>query len=178
MKLHSILLIVGMIMGSAAIASSMRPADGKPCYSTEKTYFDTDGVTPFACKPAGGPAYSFKVYAGSNLLWSGDLPADQPEVYFDLQAKKEEDKKVTPRLVIKRDLESDPNGYVIFFGESRLAGFKTVTAPGTSISLPQMLEIGWRLLVRPDSGEVDRRFGTVKGGVVDDNDYRLVIRLK
>lgn len=47
------------LCSSVVAAAEVRKADGKPCYETEKTYYDKDGVTPHSCLSSGGPAYTF-----------------------------------------------------------------------------------------------------------------------
>lgn len=171
------LLVVGsLILNTTVLAASMRPADGEACYPTEKTYFDKDGVTPFACAPAGGPAYSFEVYVGDRLLWKGKLVSTEPEVYFKLPTTTEAEKHLGPRLVVRRDLERDPSGKVVFFGESSLGAIKTFSAGGNTLQVPEMHERGATVAFPLEKREGTIPVGKISGAVFDQNDYRVVIR--
>jgi len=176
-KIHLALLVVGtLILNAPVFAASMRPAGSKACYPTEETYFDKDGVTPVFCAPAGGPSYSFEVYVGDRLLWEGKLVSTEPEVYFKLPTTTEAEKRLLPRLVIKRDLERDPSGKVVFFGESSLGAIKTYSAGGSTLQLPEMYERGATVVFPLAKKDGTIPVGKISGAVFDQNDYRLVIR--
>lgn len=164
------IVFVVMIWSNASMADVLREANGKSCFPTERTYFK-DGV-PVYCAPAGGPAYSFDVYAGNSLIWSGELPANKPSVYFDLPGNN--DKPL--RLVFKRDLEASPSGYVLRFAESKTAKISQFKAGENVIYAPETEEVG--VLIPVESGkEVNVHVGILPGAVIS-NDYRVIARSK
>lgn len=162
-----------MLIPSIGSAQNMRPANGEECHPTEKTYYEEDGETPFMCKPSGGPAYSFQVYVDGEVLWNGDLPSDEPSVNFILPKQHVEGTDKEVRLLVERDLESDPSGEVVFFGETHLAGIENVSAGSSSISLPVVQANG--ISIHVDGGEVVTQMPKVEGAVVDFSGYRFVI---
>lgn len=164
--------------GQLKYPPQMREANGKPCFPTEKTYYGTDGKTPYACEPAGGPAYRFEVSVDGRRIWSGTLPQDKPEVHYELPRSSESVKKKYPHLVIKRDLERDPTGRVLYFGEGHVGGIEKVsTAAGgtaTSMAFPTLKFVGTSIPTRP--GEVLKvDVGAFPGAVIPENKYQLVI---
>lgn len=178
-KIRIAILITGsLFLNSSVFAASMRLADGKPCYPTEKTIFGKDGVTPFSCIPAGGPAYSFKVYVREHLLWSGKLASTEPEVFFELPTTTKTEKNRLPHLIIKRDLERDPTGNIIFFGESSLGAMKSYTADGNSLQLGEMQLKGVTFASPSPKQEKAVHVGKISGAVFDQIDYRVVIQSK
>ena len=158
---------------NTVFADTMRPANGVACHTTEQTYFDRDGVTPWGCVPARGPAYSFTVFSGSTLIWSSTLPTDQPAVFFDISEKQQGG----PRLVVKRDLAADPEGYVVFFGAVQLVGFHELKGGGSVINWPILEEVGKRFRI-PRNGSVhDIQIGKIIGttGPTANNEYSITI---
>lgn len=156
------------------MADDFRPANGKKCLPTEKTYFDQDGVTPLFCAPAGGPAYLFKVYSGKELIWSGELPADKPEVYFVLPGNKPQQ----PRLVLNRDLEANQAGYTLRFAESKTGKIRQFKSGENVLNIPEMEEVGASIPMEGKNGDVRVHVGKLPGAAVSEADYHLVVRLK
>ncbi|WP_410951083.1 hypothetical protein [Pseudomonas sp. S1(2024)] len=131
------------LVSSSAIAEGARPAEGKPCYPTEKTLYEKDGSTPLQCVSAGGPAYAFKVYLGEQLVWEGILPSTKPTVSFELPASLGGGGKAAPLLTIGRDLEIDPMGAAVFMREDRIHAINTYKGDqGTVIHVPVMRSSG------------------------------------
>lgn len=168
----AVALSVVFLASSAGALEDIRLANGKPCYSTERTLYAEDGVTPFQCQASGGPAYAFKVYVGEKLLWDGILSAKKASVQFDLPGGVAG--KQTPQLVLTRDLKSDPDGHVIFFGEERLQAVLNLESEDGSVHVPTTQSIGISLRVK-DTTIVDP-VGPIAGSLVDFSTYRLVVR--
>lgn len=167
-----------LTVASAATAGHMRMADGKPCYPTEKTYYDKDGVTPFGCEPASGPAYAFKVWSQSTLLWEGELASSVPAVYFPLKVSSGAKENSQPRLVIRRDLSADPTGQVVFFGETHVESIKTLKVEnGSTIQAPENHETGITVRVKPGS-TAEFAFAQLPGSVTSQMSYRVELRNK
>ena len=156
-------------------AGEMRMANGKPCYPTEKTYFDSDGVTPLQCAAASGPPYSFQVYVGDKIIWQGKLQINTPEVSYSLPSNDERINNLNPRLVIMRDLKSDPTGHTFFFGESHLAGFVTSRNAENSVQLPEIVFSGKTIQVNPALGAVTVDIGKINGALIAGGNYRVVV---
>lgn len=162
------------MISNTAVADDIRPAYGKPCYQTEKTYYDKDGITPFQCESAGGPAYNFTVHEGDELLWEGKLPTTEPRAYFDLPKSSESDKESGIRLVVKRDLRADPMGHAVFFGEENLNSIVTSKSGEHNIHMPIMQTIGKTTLTK--DREVVTHIGKIDGAKTDFSEYIFTIR--
>ncbi|MDF9778876.1 hypothetical protein [Pseudomonas baetica] len=162
-----------LLLPSAAMAEESRLAGGKPCYPTEKTYFDKDGITPHTCVPNGGPAYNFKVFDGNKLIWEGALPSSKPEVTYDFPQRSVVEKSKAPRLVVKRDLSADPMGKVVFFGEEHLRSIDDVQIGSNKNQIPKIQSTGISIPV--GESEVITRMGKIEGAAVDFKNYRISV---
>lgn len=148
----AVALMSAAMIGFNVYAESMRPANGQPCYPTERTYYDSDGVTPKMCKASGGPVYKFKVYSKGILLWDGVLPSDKPEVVISQERSQSDQGKEIPQLVFRRDLERDPNGRVVFLGERKKVEIDQLNdGNGNSIALPTVSYVGESFFMHPNS---------------------------
>lgn len=169
--LHGLVLSAALCSAQIAMAGEIRMADGKPCHPTERTFYAEDGATPYQCEAAGGPAYRFEVYDGENLLWKGELPPHEPEVYFEFQEKLSE--KDFSRLLVKRDLNADPQGRVVFFGEQHVQRVDTLeSANGTLMKMPVLQKVGFSIPVK-ESREL--KLSAVAGAKTDFSRLRLTI---
>lgn len=172
--MKNVLAVIGLLLFTGIAAADDRWVDGKPCYPTEKTYYDADGVTPYMCRSASGPAYSFQVFVDKKLLWDAKLPSDKPEVYFDLPVTSEAEQKLTPRLIVRRDLGTDPTGAALFFGEVHLAAIKRFTGGGNSMEVPEFSHTGKTFPITQNESTFN--IGTLPGTVFSENNYRIVVR--
>ena len=160
------------LTSNASAVGGTRLAEGKPCYSTERTFYAEDGVTPFQCEASGGPAYSFKVYVGKQLLWEGALPTTAASVHFELPEGSEG--KPAPQLVVARDLSADPEGRVVFFGEEHLQAIMHLQSGDGQLHVPTINSIGLSVRVK-DAAVVDP-VGPIAGSLVDFSAYRFEVR--
>jgi hypothetical protein len=135
------LFLVSSFYAGHAGAQSMRLVDGQPCYPTERTLYDKDGVTPFACTPAGGPSYKFKVFAGAKLALEASLSSDKPEIVTDLPDAPPLASSYT-KLTVFRCLDEDPTGHSVFVGVKELLGFESLESGENKISLPHYANKG------------------------------------
>ena len=160
------------LSSSASAVEGARLAHGKPCYSTERTFYAEDGVTPFQCEASGGPAYAFKVYVGKELLWEGVLPTTAANVHFELPGGSYG--KPAPQLVVTRDLSADHEGHVVFFGEKHLQAIMHLQSDDGELHVPAINSIG--LSVRVKDATVVDPVGPIVGSLVDFSPYRFEVR--
>lgn len=164
----------GMILMNSTLMAEVRQTDGKPCYPTEKTYYAEDGVTPFQCIPSGGPAFTFTVYDGTDVVWSGILPIAEPIVYFELPPKMQSAERSTTRLFVTRDLKTDPLGNSVFFGEEHLYDIEAYGQEGNVIQIPRMISLGKS--VPKVTSKVTFKMGRIEGATIDFENYIFTVQ--
>lgn len=103
------------------------------------------------------------------VLWDGSLKANEAAVYFDLP----DEKTSVSRLVVKRDLNADPAGWVLFFVQESLVAVESYKAGDAVVQAPVIKSVG--ISIRSGSGKETTNVGNIAGSDVDFTNFRFSI---